>query len=442
MARPLLTGSQPGERDVFSGPSPMQLASGFDFQSDLEASRPYRRANRDSMDFSFRSSIARSHMWSIFSDLSLGDISNLSFIALPLYADEITNSCHYAFGGHSRELPLPPLSAASGRSPRTLLRECVEVELKLSQIQAFRELFIDERIADYEHPFRVLHRVFRKGYPLLMLFNIWEQRFDCQSHFTGSTASQLISRAMSAFSSVPEFLGIDFEPYPSRIPVEYCTDFLKVGAALSPSTPPSSVLTLEQVFALIQKVLALKKEQFEPVDVDSWIDQIGESDQDPSQVESIVEFIQQERRIIDQLQKISVTKSQLSRFNVLSGNDLLTLLAPLHKLMKVELQFLLDMEMELLGPFDYQRWSGVLLDWCRFTHLYGTLIGSEPRNKKLLRSRLLGKSATWLDVPKEHAILECLELVSLPSLCLRSKVRFMEVCVVALFMIDCDIHVS
>jgi hypothetical protein len=196
---------------------------------------------------------------------------------------------------------------------------------------------------------------------------------------------------------------------------------------------------LKQVLTLIQKVLELKKEQFAPVDVDSWIDQMGGCDQDPPQVESIVEFIQRERGIIDQLQKSSTTMSQLSSFNVLSGNDLLSLLAPLQKLMKVELQFLLDIEMELLGPFDHQRWSNALMDWSRFTHLYGTLIGSEPRNKKLLRSKLLGKSATWSDVPKEHAILECIQLVSLPSLCLRSKLRFMEVCVATLFMIDCDV---
>ena len=35
--------------------------SGFDFESDLEVSRPYRRAQRDTMDFSLRSSVAQSN---------------------------------------------------------------------------------------------------------------------------------------------------------------------------------------------------------------------------------------------------------------------------------------------------------------------------------------------------------------------------------------------
>jgi hypothetical protein len=77
----------------------------FDFQDDLEASRPYRNAHRDSMDFSLRTSIAPSHVLSAFSGLSLGDISNLSVIALPIHAGDITNSCHYGFGGQPLEQP-------------------------------------------------------------------------------------------------------------------------------------------------------------------------------------------------------------------------------------------------------------------------------------------------------------------------------------------------
>jgi hypothetical protein len=70
----------------------------FEFESDLEASRVYRRAARDTVDFSFRSSIAKSNTWSIFSCISLSDISIISVIALPINSTDITNGQHYTFG--------------------------------------------------------------------------------------------------------------------------------------------------------------------------------------------------------------------------------------------------------------------------------------------------------------------------------------------------------
>jgi hypothetical protein len=45
----------------------MDMKSNCDFETDLESSRVYRRAQRDTMEFSFRSSIAETNAWSIFS---------------------------------------------------------------------------------------------------------------------------------------------------------------------------------------------------------------------------------------------------------------------------------------------------------------------------------------------------------------------------------------
>lgn len=240
-ARHLLNNMRPSEGDVFPGPSttsptlPPQLLPGFDFQGDLETSLVYRRANRDSMDFSFRSSVAQSHMWSVFSDLSLGDIiSNLSVVALPIYADEITNASHYEFGGPSLEVASPSVDEASEPTPRIYLRECLEIESKLSQVSAFRELFIEERSTGDEHPFWVLHRIFQRGYPLMMLFNMWEQQtdqhFDIQMERQSSRAAFVLTyRAISAFSSVPELGDIDLKLKSSHDSLGEITDFLKVG---------------------------------------------------------------------------------------------------------------------------------------------------------------------------------------------------------------------
>jgi hypothetical protein len=66
------------------------------------------------------------------------------------------------------------------------------------------------------------------------------------------------------------------------------------------------------------------------------------------------------------------------------------------------------------------------LDWCHSTYLYGTLIGRELRNKRLLRRKLADFSATWSS-SCEEPIPECLEPLSLPSLFLRAKINFVLV---------------
>jgi hypothetical protein len=76
----------------FSITSRLSLLRSYEFDNDLKSSRPYRKATRDSVDFSFRSSIALSYAWS---KLTLSDISFISVVALPIRANEITNGHHY-----------------------------------------------------------------------------------------------------------------------------------------------------------------------------------------------------------------------------------------------------------------------------------------------------------------------------------------------------------
>lgn len=68
------------------------------FEKDLLLSGVYRRAKRSTMDFSFRSSIVRTHAWSLYSGISLSKISELSVVALPLYPDNLVHSSQYQFG--------------------------------------------------------------------------------------------------------------------------------------------------------------------------------------------------------------------------------------------------------------------------------------------------------------------------------------------------------
>lgn len=70
----------------------------FAFESDLNTSRVYKRTQLYASDVSFTSSAVRTHAWSMFSGLSLAQVSIISAVALPLYSHEISNSQWYNFG--------------------------------------------------------------------------------------------------------------------------------------------------------------------------------------------------------------------------------------------------------------------------------------------------------------------------------------------------------
>jgi cell division control protein 24 len=110
------------------------------FEDDLDASRVYCRAQRDTMDFSFRGSIAHTNAWSVFSTLS--DVSILSAI---IHAS-------------------PNMSLYEG---------CLDTKLRLPQVPGFQEHLReaeDKSEDEEEDPLMFLIRVFRRGVPLLTLF--------------------------------------------------------------------------------------------------------------------------------------------------------------------------------------------------------------------------------------------------------------------------------
>lgn len=64
----------------------------FAFESDLESSRVYQRSNwRDDGTFSIDTTSVLDTGRSLLSGLSLGDVSNISVIAIPIYAKDINN---------------------------------------------------------------------------------------------------------------------------------------------------------------------------------------------------------------------------------------------------------------------------------------------------------------------------------------------------------------
>ncbi|EKJ68345.1 hypothetical protein FPSE_11353 [Fusarium pseudograminearum CS3096] len=149
----------------------------FDFEDDLESSRVYRRTKRDTVDFSFCSSILRSNSWSVFSGLSLSDISCLSVIALPVYSDDIINAHHYNFGESASVAPSLGGFSTEHRyvwrdvpklwENEPLLSECHDLKLKMLQLPRMAIFF--ENIPSPLDPFHHLWEVFRQAFPLIVL---------------------------------------------------------------------------------------------------------------------------------------------------------------------------------------------------------------------------------------------------------------------------------
>ena len=78
----------------------------YSFEIDLNTSRVYRRTEPYQSDVSFTSSNIRTHAWSVFSGMSLSEISVVSALALPLYADDIPNNEWYNFGEIGPAVPM------------------------------------------------------------------------------------------------------------------------------------------------------------------------------------------------------------------------------------------------------------------------------------------------------------------------------------------------
>ena len=69
---------------------------GFTFDEDLHASRVYKRAKMNSIRNSMTSSAYHSVGWSFLSGLSLGEISNVAVMSLPISREELWNRERYS----------------------------------------------------------------------------------------------------------------------------------------------------------------------------------------------------------------------------------------------------------------------------------------------------------------------------------------------------------
>ncbi|KAK0705666.1 hypothetical protein B0H67DRAFT_523585 [Lasiosphaeris hirsuta] len=395
--------------------------SSFGFEPDLEASRVYRRAQRESMDFSFRSSVAWSNGMSVFSGLTFGDVSVMAVIALPIYADEICNSHHYDFGGQQPPAPItyaPTAGSAdheTNSAARSLLYECVEIELQLLQIRGFAHIF--RSMKRRAHPFNRLGQVFSRGYPFLMLerdgdpdYPVDAPLFRTIGGYSKPLSSQHFSEAIRAFSTRLQLEPDETFTAADTIPARK-TGFLKILDA-------------------IKKFLAIRFETnpIKPDDIEAEIERRrGYSERLPPTDSVVKEFLLQERLFFAQLEDLPIVERQMRMLNLLVEDKISAIFTPLRAFMDYQLRFLLEIELNLLRSPQDQRWSLTYRKLTKDTVLYGKLIGTEVRTKAILRVRLgAGEGQKYRPGPQVDTIAACFRLVSLPALSMLGHLEFLK----------------
>jgi hypothetical protein len=113
------------------------LVQRYAFQDDLDSSRVYNRAIYRHSQISLTSTALYTTAISVFSKLSLSQVSNISFYALPICAVDLINSECYVFGGEGA-LPID--------STREIIppNESEEPPIKVSQSTIFDEVASDQ----------------------------------------------------------------------------------------------------------------------------------------------------------------------------------------------------------------------------------------------------------------------------------------------------------
>ncbi|KAF5711451.1 hypothetical protein FGLOB1_5014 [Fusarium globosum] len=309
----------------------------FDFEYDLKLSRVYRQAKRDTMDFSARSSVARTHEWSSLSGISLSDISHISVLALPLYVEDISNPQHYNFG---QEIIQPTTLLAPTILARSIYHDCIEVQLQLSQFNWFSQ-FQRRESSQNENPLSNLISIFRLGIPLLMLFD----QFDSSNH----------ERWKHLIASNPSDEA-------SKLAI---TKFAK-ACMKCPTTPPSQLVTdtdilLDDTTCHVKKVITLVRLLLASLTKAGMIQAIVfESTPnifavEPSPASLAVDaFLCDERLYLKRLETLFENVNKIRSFRNLPTDTFEPLFAPVGPLVNIQRKFLIEAEMLASKPYSQQ----------------------------------------------------------------------------------------
>ncbi|TRX91816.1 hypothetical protein FHL15_007369 [Xylaria flabelliformis] len=383
------------------------LRSVFEFESDLETSRVYRRAQRDTMDFSSRSSVAHTHAWSAWSGYSLADISVLSVIALPLDLEDIANRHHY---NNTNDIPMvteelsAPMSEPSIAEERSIFHNCLRVHSQLLQITRFKELFNNQWLSQCQEKnigtgvfasmedsrgwiwqqldvFTALKGIFLKDVGFQLLFDEFS-RYELSD-------SEPLRRLLSCYYDI--LLEDDVFFVKTLAGLNKCFDHLAITRAIN-------LIEEDNINALI-----------------SGLKDMGPETDSPYK-QALEKFVNDQRLFVQNLLDLISASEKMTQ-------DALPLLVPdqthittqvLSSYASSEIELLVTAERMLLSPPHLHLWAAVIRQWSvtAETHRTSMMIAEQKARRALLDVPSFAQRNELAVQRAKSSVTNCLELLS------------------------------
>uniref|UniRef100_A0A0B7KN66 Cdc24/Scd1 N-terminal domain-containing protein n=1 Tax=Bionectria ochroleuca TaxID=29856 RepID=A0A0B7KN66_BIOOC len=351
-------------------------ASFFDFEADLESSRVYGRAKRTSMDFSFRSSKARSTVGSMLSGISLSKVSNISVIALPIFVEDVSNSHHYSFC-FSLDVTCTEPYKTTG-IPRGVSR-------------SRHPLYKNEP----KNPLRDLKHVCQKGTPLLALINKLRPGFYGLRRYSDPTSYGGV--ALHEF--IADFNALNLGPTKAFTILDLTEDsyvgFFKV------------VETLESILEELVKRTILKKER-----LSEQLPSYGDAFEDVRA--TVASFLDTERRFFEKMRKLLSIKTKM-RHELFNRKESKLVFGPIDRIVDWQVELLLAIETQVLEhPFN-QRWNIPFTPLARVSKDFQVYDSSSSKRGAILSAKMARRNKNLYD-PHASALQQLMALSGLPIL--------------------------
>ncbi|KAI1743451.1 hypothetical protein F4680DRAFT_408265 [Xylaria scruposa] len=423
------TSSAPPLGDVVSLAPESVLGSAFDFESDLEASRVYRRAQRDTMDFSLRSSVAYTHAWSALSGYSLANISVLSVIALPLDLEDITNRHHYIGTNDpvvekepSTLMPEPSLAEAG-----PIFRDCLRIHSQLLQISGFQELFNKQWEAQWKEKGTDMRVAVEGEDPKERVWQQLDVLRALKGIFQDDIGYQLLTEELD------RHLSKEVIRDPGRFTGQMGTHLFQlfyIGLGLNPqeSSRGSEILLEGNVHFL--KILVHIREYLRSLTITGAIDLIEEDDLDalissvkdsslfPDSVykQALENFVINQRLFVQNLLGLNTASEKLAQNSspLLVPDQVHITTQLLSSYASCEIELLLTVERMLLAPPHLHLWAAAIRRWSvtAKTHRTSMMI-EEQKARRALQVALSFEQQRNSTVQRDRTLVtSCLELLS------------------------------
>lgn len=332
------------------------------FESELDASRVYRKVRRPVSLNSFSSSAVGSRTWSVFSGLTLADISIISVIALPLCRNDIRNPQHYTFDSIYEESE-PEKSESEISS--SFYYECMKLRRKLSRVEEIEASLqkLSEQLGDDPYSPLLMLKWFPTASAMTLLYFVFAWK---PNQGVDGSIPSFRDRKQAAYQFITACTGL------WDIPPAECFSITDVYG--------SSYIGLQKVVQVLNRVVEIPWviSLESPSVGESAIGLIGD-DQIPDLQIRIC--LRAERNYVKKLERLYKMKRVLEQRTPFLSDDIHSTFGNIASILNLHLEFLVRVE---TAKSDESVWSNTLYALReRFQECYLPYIGNHKRSLEI-----------------------------------------------------------